>query len=184
MASSSAGMVAGLTGAALTAVGFLAYQAYAGVADGAADRAAGRAATTVVSAAPRDPDRPTELPRGAGAGPRVVYALSDHRVWLVGERDRVRRTYRVTPSTVDPTPGAYLVTSRTGHTAGSDGVGVEHVVRFASEEGVSIGFSAAVDGSTAPPDPRKRTGGIRSSRADGNALWEFAVINTPVVVID
>jgi hypothetical protein len=33
------------------------------------------------------------------------------------------------------------------------------------------------------PDPRSRTGGIRQSRADGNAMWEFATIGQKVVVI-
>ncbi|MGX2996773.1 hypothetical protein JNUCC64_21285 [Streptomyces sp. JNUCC 64] len=181
MAGSSAGIVAGLTGAALTTVGFLAYQAAARLPDGPADRGPGVAAT--VSAPPRDPARPTVLPPGSGAGPRVVYALSDHRVWLVDEGDEVRRTYRVTPGAIEPAPGSYRVTSRTGRTAGSDGVGIEHVVRFAVAEGMSVGFSAALSGATPAPDPKRRTGGIRSSRPDGNAMWDFAVIHTPVVVV-
>ena len=33
------------------------------------------------------------------------------------------------------------------------------------------------------PDPAVRTGGIRESRKDGDALWEFATIGAQVVVI-
>jgi hypothetical protein len=89
----------------------------------------------------------------------------------------------VTPGTVDPAPDAYVVTSRSGRITGSDGVAVEHVVRFANVEGVAVGFSAAVDGSISAPDPRKRLGGIRESRKNGNAMWDFATIGTRVVVI-
>ena len=81
------------------------------------------------------------------------YYNGEDRVWLVGPGNKVRRTFEVTPSTVDPTPGAYTVTSRSNRITGSDGIPVEHVVRFAGAQGVAIGFSAAVDGSTAAPDP-------------------------------
>ena len=87
---------------------------------------------------------------------------------------------------MDPAPGSYSVTSRSNAVTGSDGVPVEHVVRFATVDGVVVGFSAAVDGSTAPapaPDPKVRTGGIREARADGDAMWTFATIGRTVVVV-
>jgi hypothetical protein len=112
-----------------------------------------------------------------------VYSVDDDRVWLVGADNRVRRTFKVTPSTVDPAPGTYAVTSRSNRVTGSDGIPVEHVVRFTSVDGVVIGFSAAVDGSMAKPDPDERTGGIRETRADGDAMWEFATIGQQVVVV-
>ncbi|MFI5945661.1 hypothetical protein ACIBCB_36190 [Streptomyces uncialis] len=179
MASSSSGIVAGLTAAALVTVGFLAYQASAS----APVRVSPGVTSQADAAVPvRDKRDPKALPAGTGGGARVVYALEDDRVWLA-DGSRVRATYTVTPSTVDPVPGTYTVTSRTGRTAGSDGVGIEHVVRFAVADGVSIGFSAAVDGARGAPDPRRRTGGIRSTRAQGDAMWDFAVIGTKVVVI-
>ncbi|BFO14553.1 hypothetical protein SHKM778_09410 [Streptomyces sp. KM77-8] len=112
-----------------------------------------------------------------------MYALDKDRVWLVGENGTVRRTFGVSPSTVDPRPGTYRVTSRSGSVTGSDGVQIEHVVRFASAEGTTIGFSAAVDGSAPQLDPEERTGGIRETRADGKAMWKFATIGRPVVVV-
>ncbi|MET9950412.1 L,D-transpeptidase [Streptomyces sp. NPDC006339] len=189
MARSSSGFVAGLTAAALVAVAFLAYQA-AAVAPSPAELAErpGGAPSTAPSApatgAPQQPRKdPLALPANSGKGERVVYALADRRVWLVDERGRVTHTCAVMPSTVSPPPGTYAVTSRSGAVRGSDGVQIEHVVRFATVQDVSIGFSAAVDGSTPSPDPSRKTGGIRMTRADGEAMWKFAVIGEKVVVV-
>ncbi|WP_446046526.1 hypothetical protein [Streptomyces olivaceus] len=186
MASSSAGFVAGLTTAALAAIGVLAHQASTHVPhDLGRTHATGSPAPGApgASKAPRDRRHPETLPTGSGRGERVVYSVDDDRVWLVGAGGEVRRTFRVTPSTVDPLPGTYTVTSRSNRVTGSDGVPIEHVVRFAGREGVAVGFSAAVDGSTAKPDPGERTGGIRESRADGDAMWQFATIGQQVVVV-
>ena len=76
---------------------------------------------------------------------------------------RARSTRRRAPTRSPPAPAPVT---------GSDGVPIEHVVRFATVDGVSVGFSAAVDGSTPEPDPTKKTGGIRESRADGDAMWD------------
>ncbi|MEV8549617.1 hypothetical protein AB0L04_07230 [Streptomyces glaucescens] len=182
MASSSAGFVTGLTAAAMVTVGYLAYQASANVPADLAQPRAGKPAAAV-SKAPRDVRHPAALPAGSGRGERVVYSLADDRVWLVAPGDKVLRTFAVTPGTVDPETGVYAVTSRSNRITGTDGALIEHVVRFADADGVTIGFSAAVDGSTMPPDRRTRAGGIRASRADGDAMWDFATIGQKVVVI-
>ncbi|WP_217245454.1 hypothetical protein [Streptomyces sp. AC602_WCS936] len=183
MASSSAGFVAGLTAAALATIGFLAHQASVAAPHDLRRAHASSAPAPGASKAPRDRRHPEALPAGTGRGERVVYSVDDDRVWLVGADNRVRRTFEVTPSTVDPAPGTYAVTSRSNRVTGSDGIPVEHVVRFTSVDGVVIGFSAAVDGSTAKPDPDERTGGIREARADGDAMWQFATIGQQVVVV-
>lgn len=183
MASSSSGFVAALTAAALATVGFLAYQASATVpADLGRTRAGSSPEVGASKATPARKD-PAALPAGSGTGVRVVYSVGDDRVWLVGEGDAVKRTFRVTPGSVDPAPGVYTVTSRSHTVTGTDGILVEHVVRFTDVEGVTIGFSAPVDGSTPPPNPSVKTGGIRESRADGAAMWEFATIGRTVAVI-
>ncbi|CAM5370129.1 Secreted protein OS=Streptomyces violarus OX=67380 GN=FHS41_002809 PE=4 SV=1 [Streptomyces violarus] len=82
-----------------------------------------------------------------------MYSLGGDRVWLVGEDETVTRTFGVHPSAVDPAPENYLVTSRSNAITGSDGVPIEHVVRFTSVDGVVIGFSAAVTDPTAAPAP-------------------------------
>ncbi|MFE8939120.1 hypothetical protein ACFYNX_16695 [Streptomyces sp. NPDC007872] len=187
MARSSSGFVAGLTAAAVAAVCFLAYQASANVpADLSAKPGATATATpsTSPSGGPEQPVRdPLAVPADSGTGERVVYGLADRRVWLVNGAGKATRTFAVMPSTVSPPPGAYAVTSRSGTVRGSDGMQIEHVVRFATAQDVAIGFSAAVDGSMPEPDPTRKTGGVRMKRADGNALWSFAVIGTKVVVV-
>ncbi|MFF4762695.1 hypothetical protein [Streptomyces sp. NPDC001292] len=184
MARSSSGFVAGITAAAVVTVGFLAYQAQASVPRSLGGRP-GPAATHVAGAgkAPRDKRHPTALPGGSGTGERVVYSLDDNRVWLVGADGTVQNTFKVSPGNVDPAPGTYAVASRSKAITGTDGVPVEHVVRFTSTDEVVIGFSAAVDGSWSTPDRAIRTGGIRESRADGEAMWMFATIGQKVVVI-
>ncbi|NGO40975.1 hypothetical protein G6048_01980 [Streptomyces sp. YC419] len=177
--------MAGLTVAAVAAVGFLAYQASANVPDtlGAPDRTSSSPGASAPS--PRaKPNTAAALPGRSGSGQRVVYSVQADRVWLVAANDKVTRTFSVTPGTVDPAPDTYTVTSRSGSITGSDGVAVEHVVRFASVDGTTIGFSAAVDGSTPAPDTGKKLGGIRESRADGDAMWEFATVGTKVVVVE
>ncbi|MFE7212595.1 hypothetical protein ACFY0A_25900 [Streptomyces sp. NPDC001698] len=184
MARSSSGFVAGLTAAAVLAVGFLAHQAQATVPRSLSGRPGPTATPAAsVSKAPRDKRRPTALPGGSGTGERVVYSLDDDRVWLVGPDGSVQNTFRVGPGNIDPAPGTYAVASRSKAITGTDGVPVEHVVRFTSTDGVVIGFSAALDGSWPTPDPAIRTGGIRASRADGEAMWMFATIGQKVVVI-
>ncbi|WP_199806909.1 MULTISPECIES: hypothetical protein [unclassified Streptomyces] len=185
MARSSSGFVAGLTVAAVVAVGFLAYQASANAPDtlGTPEKATKSPAAGAEKTPGAKKERAVAVPKGSGTGERVVYALGDDRVWLVGAGDKVRRTFEVMPGTVDPAPGKYTVTSRTAAVTGSDGLPIEHVVLFTSAGGVPVGFSAAVNGSTAEPDATKKLGGIREGRADGSAMWEFAGVGRPVVVV-
>ena len=179
MAGTSSAIVAGLTAAALATVGYLGHRAAETVPPDLKRQASGSPAPA--PKAPRS-KHPAALPPRTGVGQRVVYSLGRDRVWLVDKGDKVRRTFGVSPSTVDPAPGTYRVTSRSGKVTGSDGVPVEHVVRFASVDGTVIGFSAAVDGSAPVLDPTERTGGIRETRADGAAMWKFATIGRTVVV--
>ncbi|WP_327697142.1 hypothetical protein [Streptomyces sp. NBC_00459] len=183
MTRSSSGFVAGLTAAAIVTVGFLAYQASANAPLRPGAERTSSSEPVTASKVPRDTRHPGALPAGSGTGRRVVYSLDDDRVWLVGDNGRVRRSFSVAPGTVDPAPGSYLVTSRSNSITGTDGTPIEHVVRFTAVDGVSIGFSAAVDGPVGQQDPEARTGGIRETRPDGDATWEFAMIGEKVVVI-
>lgn len=186
MARGSSGIVAGLTAAAVVAVGFLAYQASANAPDSVASVTpkASSSASAHPPAKPKAPKSdPLVIPADSGTGARVVYALKDRRVWLVDAGEKAGRTFTVMPSTVSPLPGTYGVTSRSGSIQGSDGVLIEHVVRFANVGDVSVGFSAAQDGSMESPDPTTKTGGVRMKRADGNALWTFATVGAKVVVV-
>ncbi|MFI6338686.1 hypothetical protein [Streptomyces sp. NPDC050535] len=183
MARSSSGIVAGLTVAAVAAVGFLAFQASANVPDNLGRANASATPKASASKTPGKSADPAALPASSGTGERVVYATGTDRVWLVAANNKVRRTFEVTPGTVDPTVGTYAVTTRANAVTGSDGVQIEHVVRFTSVDGVAIGFSAAVDGTTTAPDASKKLGGIRESREDGTALWNFATVGVKIVVL-
>ncbi|TLQ48232.1 L,D-transpeptidase [Streptomyces marianii] len=174
--------MAGLTAAALAVVAFLAYQASANVPADLGKPAAAAPSARPSAAAEGPRKDPLAVPTGSGKGVRVVYSLAERRVWLVGA-GQLTQTFPVAPSTVSPRPGTYEVTSRSGRIEGSDGVEIEHVVRFAKVDDVSIGFSAAVDGSMASPDPRRKTGGVRMKRADGDAMWTFATIGSKIVVV-
>lgn len=184
MARSSSGIVAGLTAAALAAIGFLGWQASA-TAPAHPVKPAAQAPAAPQNQAPakQDPAKPAAVPADSGTGMRVVYSVSQKRVWLVTEDGRDPKSFAVTPSTVHPLPGSYVVGSRSGTVTGTDGVPIEHVVRFASTDGIAIGFSARVDGTMPAPDPAKKAGGIRMSRADGDAMWAFATISSKVVVV-
>ncbi|MEU4210088.1 hypothetical protein AB0F13_08840 [Streptomyces sp. NPDC026206] len=197
MARSSSGViVAALTAAALAGVGFLAYQAEAAPDRPASSHAAGRGSSDKAkdqgsdasgkgTGATGQGQGADAAPDGSGTGLRVVYGLGQKRVWLVGSDGKVIRSYEVAPSTVNPPPGNYAVTSRSPNVTGSDGIPVEHVVRFHRDAvtGIVFGFSAAVDGSSPDPASAKKTGAIREKPADGRAMWEFAVADTKVVVV-
>ncbi|MFJ4963090.1 hypothetical protein EES43_17800 [Streptomyces sp. ADI96-02] len=189
MARGSSGIVAGLTVAAVVAVGVLAYQASASAPESVASSSAApktsvsASAPAPAAAEPKPSKDPLAVPADSDTGERVVYALKDRRVWLVDAKGRASRTFTVMPSPVNPLPGVYRVTSRSGSIKGSDGVLIEHVVRFANVDDVSVGFSAAQDGSMTPPDPESKTGGVRMKRADGDAVWTFATVGAKVVVV-
>jgi hypothetical protein len=182
--SSTGPTVAVLTAAALGVVGFLGYQAKATAPDHRTqERRGSHASDAKGKTKDKAAKKSTALPQGSGTGVRVVYALGDSRVWLVGAGGEATRTFPVGASSASPGPGTYQVTSRNPSGVGSDGVQVEHVVVFHQDEGVTFGFSAAMDGGMPDPRAKKKTGAVRESRADGTALWEFAQPGTKVVVI-
>ncbi|WP_372495816.1 hypothetical protein [Kitasatospora humi] len=180
--------VAALTLAALALVTVLAVQAE-GTARTAAPAPQATATVTAPTPSPTASPSPTPqpLPSAAAVGStrRVVYSIGAKQVWLVDPKKdpQVVAAFLVEPGSVNPAPGSYTVSSRSAAARGTDGRAVEHVVRFGEHGGTVFGFSAAVDGSTPAADPNTRTGGIRSTREDGQALWDFAGIGTRVLVL-
>ncbi|WP_330339314.1 hypothetical protein [Streptomyces sp. NBC_00557] len=133
-------------------------------------------------ATPKTPAAPA-LPDDSGTGRRIVYSLSEKRVWLVDATGKPTRTFTVWPGTVNPQPGRYSITLRTQSLRGSDGVQVEHIMYFTKAQGVNIAFSNALDGSSPPPADGKKLGGIRLHKEDGAALWSFGDQGTGVTVV-
>ncbi|MET9130081.1 L,D-transpeptidase [Streptomyces antibioticus] len=183
--------VTGLTAGALAGVAVLTVQADRGPHPTAAAVRPGATASAAPGAEASPSPKPsaaparTGVPKGSGSGRRIVYDLSDHRVWLVDADDTARRTFTVWPGTVEPGPGTYTISVRKAATTGSDGVEIEHIIYFSVVSGVNIAFSNAVDGSSPPPAAEgARTGGIRMPTADGAALWAFGDLGTKVRVVE
>jgi lipoprotein-anchoring transpeptidase ErfK/SrfK len=134
----------------------------------------------------------TALPEDSGRGKRVVFDISDQRVWLVTARDEVARTYLVSGSVTDNlAAGSYEVYSRSLRAVGIDDSGtMRYMVRFAHGKRAAIGFhdipvlrGEKVQTAAELGTPQSH-GCIRQLRSDARALWDFAPVGTPVVVLD
>ncbi len=133
-----------------------------------------------------------KLPPRSGEGKRIVYDISDQRVWLVNGRDEVARTYPVSGSRFKNLlePGHYAVHSKSRYAVSFDGrETMNYMVRFAYGERSAIGFHdipAFQDGTLAQSRSELGTpqsaGCIRQWISDAKALWEFSAVKTPVVV--
>ena len=151
----------------------------------------GPAPATGATDAARDRARPPAVPSGSGAGRRIVFDQSDQRVWLLGERGRVQRTYLVSGSVTDNlAPGTYAVYSRSRWAVGVDDSGVmEYYVRFAHGARSTIGFHTIPTKDGVPLQTKRQLGTpqshgcIRQRTADAIALWRFAPVGTSVVVV-
>lgn len=173
--------VTGLTAGAVAVVVVMGVQADDGQQPGTAARPSGSASPQPSAS---ESESSAAVPDDSGTGRRIVYSLGQKRVWLVDASDATRRSFAVWPGTVSPDTGTYTISQRTEATTGSDGVAIEHIMYFASESGLSIAFSNAVDGSSPPPASGVRTSGIRSGKADGTALWVFGETGTTVAVVE
>jgi lipoprotein-anchoring transpeptidase ErfK/SrfK len=131
------------------------------------------------------------LPARSGTGRRVVFDMSAQRVWLVAPGGRVRRSYLVSGSlTNNLRPGSYEVFSTSRHAVGIDDSGtMGYMVRFAHGRRAAIGFHdiPVKDGEPVQTKGELGTpqshGCVRQWRPDARALWDFAPVGTPVVVI-
>ncbi len=141
---------------------------------------------------PQEPAE-TDLPADTGWGRRIVFDMSDQRVWLVdrGENgDEVRRTYLVSGSVTDNLePGTYSVYSRSRWAVGVDDSGtMEYFVRFTRGDHAAIGFHSipTKDGqlvqTLADLGTPQSHGCIRQAKPDAIRLWTFAPVGTKVVV--
>lgn len=133
---------------------------------------------------------PAVLPEASGEGKRIVFDMSDQRVWLVSPRDKVLRTYLVSGSLTDNLDaGSYEVYSKSLDAVGIDDSGtMRYMVRFAHGERAAIGFhdipvhrGEKVQTAAQLGTPQSH-GCIRQRTVDARALWDFAPIGTTVVV--
>lgn len=129
------------------------------------------------------------IPGDSGEGRRVVYSLSQQRVWLVAdEAGTVEHTYLVSGRKGYPKPGTYSVFSTSRHTrAGS--LRMEYMVRFTKSRRTNVGFhSIPVTRRGRPIQSEaelgqyRSRGCVRQRASDAARLWDFAPVGTPVVV--
>jgi hypothetical protein len=144
------------------------------------------------SAPPTEESADAPLPADSGKGRRVVFDMSEQRVWLVADKGTVRRTYLVSGSRTDNLgAGHYEVYSRS-----MDAVSytyeetMHYMVRFATGEQAAIGFhDIPRDQQNQPVQTREQlgqrlsSGCIRQARPDARAMWRFAEVGTEVVVV-
>ena len=153
------------------------FEEFGNVAEGLEEEAAGA-------------DQPA-VPADSGEGRRIVYSNSGQRVWLVEADGTVADTYLVSGKSGVPAPGRYEVFSMSEVAfAGHDDITMSHMVRFAHGENLAIGFHAIPnDGNGRPLQSEEELGEYRSagcvrqSPGHAAALFEWAEIGTPVVVL-
>lgn len=133
------------------------------------------------------------LPADSGSGRRVVYDITGQQVWLVEADNTVVRTYKVSGSRYDQLPeGTYEVFSASRHAISWHGSEtMEYMVRFHRGENSNIGFHDIPVSKSTGDEVQTLSelgtplsdGCIRQDVDDAVALWEFAPVGTPVVVI-
>lgn len=132
----------------------------------------------------------SSIPANSGSGRRVVYSVSQQRVWLVNEDGSLHGTWLVSGRAGEPNPGNYSVFSRSRHArAQRPGITMEYMVRFVRTAGLPIGFhSIPVNRRGAQIQTVQQLGTyqslgcVRQRYEDAVVMWEFAQIGTPVIV--
>jgi hypothetical protein len=155
------------------------------------------ATTTTTAPPPPPPAPPAEqpppspypaLPPDSGAGRRIVYAVSQQRVWLVEQDETVSGSWLVSGRRNLPRPGDYQVYSRSEWSR-SGRVRLHYMVRFARGRNLRIGFHAIpidrrgrpIQSESELGQPRSH-GCVRQRDADAATLWNWAPLGTPVRV--
>jgi L,D-transpeptidase catalytic domain len=149
-------------------------------------------ATELRASRERVHDDASRLPDRSGDGRRIVYDMSDQRVWLVRADESVERRYLVSGSVHDNLrAGGYEVYSRSRHTLAFDQQStMNYMVRFAEGDNAAIGFHDIPEDLAGRPvqtveqlGTARSHGCIRQRTADARALWRFAAVGTPVRVL-
>lgn len=130
------------------------------------------------------------LPPNSGDGRRVVYSNPKQRVWIVDKGQHVIGSWLVSGRENIPSGGNYRVFSRSRYSRSMNGeYKIEYMVRFAHGRSADIGFhSIPVDDNGAPAQSEDELGTyqsrgcVRQKKSDAAKMWDFAQIDTPVIV--
>ena len=158
---------------------------------GGGSAATGRPQSDPTPAAPTTEGGAPAVPDDSGEHKRIVFSISQQRVWLVDRDESVARTYLVSGSVTDNLkPGVYQVYSKSPTATGVDDSGtMRYMVRFTYGENAAIGFHDIPVAGGHLVQTRKELGTplshgcIRQWRPDAKALWDFAPVGTEVDVV-
>lgn len=133
------------------------------------------------------------LPPHDAVGKRIVYRLSTNHVWLVDADGEVVRDYLVSGTKFGQVdPGTYEVLRKRRYTRSFHLTEkMEYMVTFTEGENAAIGFhNIPVSIDTGRPvqsltqlGTSLSAGCVRQQESDAKALWEFAPVGTPVIVL-
>ena len=137
------------------------------------------------------PEDETRKPLDSGRGRRVIYSNPKQRVWIVDSQGNVVGTWKVSGKKDVPSGGEYRVFSRSRYSRSMDyRYRIEYMVRFAHGRDAAIGFhSIPVDDNGNPAQSESELGTyqsagcVRQKKSDAAKMWDFAQIDTKVVVI-
>ena len=128
------------------------------------------------------------LPDDSGSGRRIVYAVSEQRVWIVEADETVSGSWLVSGKEGTPRPGTYSIYSRSRWSR-SGSVRMEFMLRFVRTQRRAIGFHAIpVDRNGRPIQSEEELGQprshgcVRQRRSDAEHLWNWAPDGTTVRV--
>jgi lipoprotein-anchoring transpeptidase ErfK/SrfK len=138
---------------------------------------------------PKPPQYPP-LPANSGRGHRVVYSNPKQRVWIVDKDQHVIGSWKVSGRKDIPSGGGYEVFSRSRYaTSESGNYHMEYMVRFAHGQHLAIGFHSIPkddNGNPAQSESELGTyqshGCVRQLKSDAKKMWDFAQLDTKVVV--
>jgi lipoprotein-anchoring transpeptidase ErfK/SrfK len=138
-----------------------------------------------------NPAPDTSKPDNSGRGRRVVYSNPKQRVWLIDSGGRVIGTWLVSGKKDVPSGGEYRVFSRSRYASSMDyRYRMEYMVRFAHGRDADIGFHSIPKDDNGNPAQRESelgtyqsAGCVRQKKSDALKMWDFAHIDTKVVVI-
>jgi lipoprotein-anchoring transpeptidase ErfK/SrfK len=139
---------------------------------------------------PKPKPKHPPLPANSGEGRRVVYSNPKQRVWIVDKGQHVIGSWLVSGRENIPSGGNYRVFSRSRYSRSMNGqYRIEYMVRFAHGRSADIGFhSIPVDDNGRPAQSEdelgtyQSAGCVRQKKSDAAKMWDFAQLDTRVVV--
>jgi lipoprotein-anchoring transpeptidase ErfK/SrfK len=136
---------------------------------------------------------PPQLPANSGAGMRMVYTVSGHRVWAVDASNNVVRTMLVTGRKFVPSPGTYHVfgKARNSRSKFFPEITMEYMTRFAISPNKknTIGFHQIPLKNGVPMQTVDQLGSygsggcVRMKADDAIFTFNWATMGTKVVVL-